>query len=297
MNHPLVTVGVLSFNHGKYVANCLESIATQTYKNIEVVFLDNASKDDSYANGLEILQKSSLNYRHFKNETPVNTPGNCNFILQKANSEYLCIIAADDWMVDSCIELKMNKILENSKVGFVYGTGWWYWENTNTYTLLSDGQFQRGNIFDEIIKGNFVFAIGALLRKEAVESVGGWDENIGIEDWDMWIRLAKNWQVDYISDPTVYYRRHDNNISSNYEIMLEHQKKIIEKYRYHKSYSQSMTTAYLLYGNNFITARSTLKNQGKWASYRELIKTPNGRRALTALFESFLYKIKKRIFN
>lgn len=70
-----------------------------------------------------------------------------------------------------------------------------------------------------------------MLRKSAFDSVGLFDENLVIEDWDMWMRIAVNKPLACIKNKLAYYRMHNNNISSQYELMMEGRFLIIEKWK------------------------------------------------------------------
>ena len=74
-------------------------------------------------------------------------------------------------------------------------------------------------------------ALTVMLRKSVFEKVGLYDENLIIEDWDMWIRIADKGSLAFIIEKLAYYRMHDNNISSNLQLMMQSRFQIIEKWK------------------------------------------------------------------
>jgi GT2 family glycosyltransferase len=78
-----------------------------------------------------------------------------------------------------------------------------------------------GRIFPVLLCRNFITTSGAIVRREALEQVGGFDETIRfMEDWDLWLRLAVRFPVAYVPEPTFIQRRRPQSLSSNRQAMV-----------------------------------------------------------------------------
>lgn len=234
---PLVSVCVLSWNHEQYISKCLDSILQQDYSNIEIIFLDNGSSDATYWLALELLSRSQVPYKCSQNKAAQTIPVNANQLLNWANGRYVVIISGDDWMAASNVSKRMAKMIREPEVALVYAETLTYFETENRYEQETIGDRCDGNVFECLLKGNFIPAPGILLDKEKVTAVGGYNEEVGIEDWDLWLRLSQCYKIGYVSEPLVYYRRHSSNTSQLDNISYIKEKlKTVEGYKGMKGY-------------------------------------------------------------
>ena len=112
-NFPLVSVLIPLYNHEEYILDTLESVITQDYPNLEIVVIDDASKD----NGLQ-LAKNKLSSIRFdctilENEVNKGVCATINRAVSNANGKYTCLIASDDLLAKGRIK-KHIQILEKS---------------------------------------------------------------------------------------------------------------------------------------------------------------------------------------
>ena len=206
---PLVTVGVLSYNNAKYVIDTLESIANQTYKNIEILVNDDASTDDS----VEVITKwinkhSELNIRFFQSQVNQGLCKACNNILRNSQGKYICLIGSDDRYLPAFIE-KRVELLENTEpeVGFCYST---------TYLIDKKGDrcgvetrpIPSGWVFIDLVKGfaSLCKPFTCLIKKSCFEKIGFYDENLLYEDFDWFLRATKKFEVLFLNSFDTEYR-------------------------------------------------------------------------------------------
>lgn len=234
-NLPLVSVVVPCYNHEKYVKKTIESIINQTYKNIELIVIDDGSKDNSVKAIQELANKYSFTFIHRPNK---GLSATLNEGIQLSKGKYFSTIASDDILILEKIEKQVEFMESNPKFGMCYGKIV-YFENSIENTSEYPNSNKQGWVFDDLLNyGCFIPAPSTFIRKNVFETVGGYDESLLIEDWDMWLRIAEKYQVGYVDEYLAYYRRHDTNISKQAFKMYEAEKKILDKYQDYENFER-----------------------------------------------------------
>ena len=219
---PLVSVGVASFNNASYIGETLNSIARQTYSNFEIIINDDCSTDNSVAVIRQwidvhqdiscklIVQAVNRGISHAFNELVTNATG-----------EFITTIGSDDNFLAKKIEnfvgcfrqLSDDYAVVYSDAFLIKGDGSRrHGRFIQTYRQFED--VPTGNIYDDLLIGNFIPAMATMIRKSAIDAVGGIDTTISYEDYDLWLRLAKKYKFHYHHQESVEYRIHSNSITS-----------------------------------------------------------------------------------
>ena len=125
------------------------------------------------------------------------------------------------------------KVFESAppKVGVVYTGFWRIGSNKRIYIPSTQVKQRNGNIHKEILKGNFITAQAALVKKECFQTNGLFDEKIfSRQDWDLWIRISKNWHFRFIGEPLVIVYCTLDSISATQNVAITGWKPILEKH-------------------------------------------------------------------
>lgn len=242
MSQPLVSVIVFSYNHESYVEQLLNSIVEQTYKNIELIFIDDGSKDLTYEKAYELLNKNNKRFVRVevikkKNEGITKTL-NRGVLLSKG--KYIKPIASDDYMFPDAIS-KMVMFMEKYKeYGMVYTDGYdmeseqldKYQEKGKWIKKFSEiMQFTSGNLFEFMLKNVFFMPTPTVfIRRRCYEKIGLYDEELLCEDPDFFLRLSREYEIGYIPDKLVIHRIHEKNTGRNPDIIVPSVNKMIIKY-------------------------------------------------------------------
>ncbi|HUZ60248.1 MAG TPA: glycosyltransferase [Hanamia sp.] len=230
--NPLVSILLLSMNHESYIEQCIQSIINQTYKNIEIIYLDNASRDNTFKVGKKFLEESGITFKMFLNREPKSISQNLNFLLEYSSGQYISPLSTDDWFAPKNIEKKVNFYLNNPDTGALFSNGWYYYEKEKKTILNNSTTFKRGRLFKEILMHpDCMFYVGVIYNRDIIEKIGKWDENLIIEDLDMYIRIGLIATIDFIDEPLVYYRRSSESASRSSRFMLDGFKQYYEKYK------------------------------------------------------------------
>ena len=210
----LVTIGVASYNNGKYIEKTLESIRGQTYSKIELIIVDDCSTDDS----VQIIEQwveqyPQLNAQFIRHSVNRGLCAVCNTVLAHASGQYLSVVGSDDIFMPEKTSKQVQLLKESGEdVGVVYSDMYIIDEegNRSSQTQIRSEETgfvpDEGDIYlDEIVR-NRINTPSAMTVIKAVRAVGGYDESLSFEDWDMWLRLSKLYKVKYSSYISVEYR-------------------------------------------------------------------------------------------
>lgn len=236
---PLVSIICVAMNHQAYVVQGLQSFIHQSYDNLEILFLDNASSDNTYALACEVMQSTDREVKIFNRERSYNLPENFNYLIKKANGKYLSLISCDDWMEPDYITTMVAAYQKNPQVGLLYSNGWYFYEETKTTELAETSSFKSGKIFNTIFEKGVLFPVGYLVKREVFENIGLYNEKIPIEDYEFWLRVANKYEIGYSKTPLIYYRKHSKSMTgaSGYK-NIKYYLQIAEQYKENKLFDK-----------------------------------------------------------
>jgi glycosyltransferase involved in cell wall biosynthesis len=210
---PTVSVLIPSYNHGRYLQTALEDVFAQTYSDFEIVVVDDGSTDDSVA----ILQSYGDRLRVFVQRNR-GTYATLNRLIAESTGEYLAILNSDDRWASEKLSKQVVLLGSNPQVGLVH---------TGGHFIDAEGQIQpgnplgfewpttpTGNIIEALVRCNKIIASSVLIRRECFERLGCFNERLfGSGDWEMWFRVALEYDIAFIDEPLTSYRVHGENAS------------------------------------------------------------------------------------
>jgi len=229
---PLVSILLLSMNHEQFIVQCIESLKSQTYKNIEIIYLDNASSDATYQMAQSLLEQSGFPYKCFQQQPSRSISANLNFLFENSSGEYISPLSTDDWFEPNNIEEKVNYLADHASCGAVFSNGWTYYDAEKQLELNDVNLLREGHLYREVLTHpGCVFYVGMLYKRSILEKVGKWDESLKIEDVDMYIRIGLIATINFLTSPLVYYRRTSTSVSKNKDFMIAGFNQYFDKYK------------------------------------------------------------------
>ena len=222
---PKVSVCMPVYNGGDYIADSIQSVLTQTYKNFNLIVCDNCSTDNTE----EIIRNfNDPRLIYVRNKKNLGLVGNHNRCLELANGEYVYFLHHDDIMLPDNLALKVRLLDKHPRVGLVHSNimiiddkgeivaeNIWYKNSRRDY-------IKRGReIFDECLGylhfGASIFIGSVMARRKCYEKVGKFSPELPhCNDSEMWIRMSLFYDVACIGTPLVKYRVHQKTASSNW---------------------------------------------------------------------------------
>lgn len=206
---PLVTVIAVCYNHERFVVECLESIRTQTYSNIQLIIMDDCSKDNSVEIISDWKRTHPIKCTLIGHQRNVGLPKTLNQALRISEGKYISIISTDDFWLPKFIENQI-KVLEEcgETYGLVFGRSYIIDAESNRLPrFLPDlSPVPEGNVTRELLDQNFIPANTAMIRRSCFDKVGFYDEELVYEDLDMWLRISQHYLFKFSPGLLANYR-------------------------------------------------------------------------------------------
>jgi glycosyltransferase involved in cell wall biosynthesis len=224
MQQPLVTVGVASYNNEPFLRETLESIRNQTYKNFELIIVDDASTDKSVAL-IEAWQAEfpEVNSRLIHHAQNAGICPTFNEIVRNANGEFICIIGSDDVYLPDKLAVHVALLQQAPpEVGVI--TSPIEFINAQGDIIPKPDDFaiaHSEDVYLTLLRSCIIAAMSVLVRRACYDKVGLYDESLPFEDWDMWLRIAREYRFLYSPKVSALYRRHGNSIFEKQKIAMQ----------------------------------------------------------------------------
>jgi len=241
LSQELVSVVVPSYNHSEFITQCIESIINQTYKNIQLIVIDDGSSDGSQ----DILKKLKNEYHfelYLQNNKGLTKTLN-DALINKVKGKYFSICASDDYFHPEKIRKMRNYLNENKETPMCFSETLFVDEKGSpkiSETTYANKNLKGGHIFKEILTQQFHFLPG-LIRTSLFHDVGYYDETVWTEDFNFNLKVAHKYKIGFINEQLSYYRYPSNfsNKLTNTKVPDAH-RKCIDLYKNNKFYKEAL---------------------------------------------------------
>jgi len=212
MHEPLISIITPIYNGKQYISEAIESARAQTYKNFEILLINDGSTDNSYEVIKPYLSDTRIIYIEQQNSGVASAR---NAAISVAKGQYIGFLDQDDlWHKNklkeqvAILENDKNIALVHSKQDFIDSRG-----NKINFSWITGG---TGYCFTDMFIKNRIAVLTVLIRKTILDEVGLFNEQLsGADDYEMWLRVTLKHPIKYIDTPLAIYRFHDSNISKN----------------------------------------------------------------------------------
>ena len=216
-----ISVVIPAYNVEEYIVDAIESVLNQNHNVYEIIIINDGSTDNTsrliskYSEKIIIINQENMGLSASRNRGVKESRGNV-----------IAFLDADDiWMPEKlhAQEKKLNSF------DIVYSNRMNFGEIGDLPELQSDvSSMMEGDIWDNLLLGNFITASSVIIKKFLFEQMGGFNEAMrSCEDWDLWLRCSENSSVGYCSEPLVRYRFRADSLSKNHLAMQKMRELVI----------------------------------------------------------------------
>jgi glycosyltransferase involved in cell wall biosynthesis len=215
MNGPEITIIIPTYNRADFLGQAVDSVLAQTYKNWELLIIDDASTDSTGSIVAAYAQKDSR-IRSIKNETNLGISKTRNRGLHEARGTYIAMLDSDDiWLDPEKLAKQIAAFEKNPKLAIV---GTWITQIDETGKTLRNIEFalSDADIRRTFVYYNSIVQSSVLFLKQAALDAGGYDETLAtMEDTDLWLNIGTKYEIETLPICATGYRVHKNSITKN----------------------------------------------------------------------------------
>lgn len=213
---PTVSVIIPTYNRANYVQQAVESVLNQTYKDYEIIVIDDGSTDDTKLS----LEKYADRVKYIYQENQKVAAARNNGI-RHSQGKYIAFLDSDDLWLPQKLERDIAYFEAKPQVGLVYSNVIYFSdEGADLYTRRMKSP--SGDVLEKIIIDNFVVTSTVIVGRECLDRVGFFNEDLDLassEDWEMWVRIASLYPFGYVNEISTKSRIHDYSLMRNPEGM------------------------------------------------------------------------------
>ena len=229
MDYLVTAIITTHHREAKIIERALKSVLQQTYKNIEVIIVNDAPDFSGNLNIEKMLKKySSYPIRYVMNTRKAGACASRNIGIDLANGQFVALLDDDDEWLPSKISDMLSIMTDD--IGLVYSS----YDNIKNGKVYPRSKITTydGNVHEKLLYGNFIGGCSIpLVRKSIICEAGGFDENMpSAQDIDAWLRISELCKVKYLDKALVHYYVSDVAITSNINGRITGWERLIKKY-------------------------------------------------------------------
>jgi len=210
MNTPRVSVVMAAKNYAKFLPVAVDSVFAQTFRDWELIIIDDGSTDATPGAVRPYLHDARVKYTR-ADRLGQSRAKNLGIALSRA--EFIAYLDADDAWHPTKLEKQLQLLEAQPRVGVCYSLRSLI--NDRGEALPTQQQYpERGKVLSKILLRNFVCFSSVMVRRVVFEHVGWFDPHCDLSiDYDLWLRVAKHYELDYVPEELVLYRTGHGNLS------------------------------------------------------------------------------------
>lgn len=266
-----------TYNHAKFLLTAVASVQTQSYRNFEIIVVDDGSTDGTP----EVLRKRCQDAAHYIWQPNRGLAAARNTGLMACRGRYVVFLDADDRLLPHHFEVSLRAIRQFPEVAFVCG-------NLRTFGSCEDFQHVHAcepspDHYASLLRGCFIVNVGTcLFRRDALVEVGGFDERLAAcEDWNLFLRIVRQNRMYCHHEIVMEYQRRPGQMSqegwrmftSAYSVLSSERSHLGGVEAYHSAYHAGMQSVVKYYGDDAVAdLASLLKRKELRRAWSLLIK-------------------------
>jgi len=230
MSHfPLVSIITPTYNHENYIVDCIRSAQSQTFTDWEMIIVDDGSTDNTLYLAQNCSKEDSRIKVFTQNNVGIFRLGETyNFAVSKAKGKYIAVLEGDDVWLPEKLNLQVSAMEADNDIVLCYGNAYSSKSDLSSNYGLTDLASKQpidvrennpiGSATKILIFSNFIVALTALIRRDALATIGGFKQSHGLPlvDLTTWTELSLLGKFSFIPEPLGKWRFYPNQITKTY---------------------------------------------------------------------------------
>jgi glycosyltransferase involved in cell wall biosynthesis len=222
---PEVSVIIPSYNSAKYLTDAVDSVLSQTFRDFEVLIVDDGSTDNTEG----VISRYGEPVRYIRQRNS-GVAAARNRGIQESCGQYVAFLDADDTWRPEKLEMQVKALREKPGYRACY-TAFTVVSANLTPCGVTRSCWPVASLQDLLLRGNVIGSICSVVCERSLfESTGGFDPSLSqCADWDMWVRMSTLTEFLYLDSPLVTYRQHTANMSRNAPLLEQDSLRVLQK--------------------------------------------------------------------
>jgi glycosyltransferase involved in cell wall biosynthesis len=214
-HRPEVSVVIVCYNQAVYLLDAIKSVLAQTYRDFEVVLVDDGSTDNTAERARSVPEICYV----YQNNQGLAAARNAGLALSRGR--YVVFLDADDRLLPNALESGIASFREHPTSGFVYGNFRKLFNDETTLPAFPTTEFSQDH-YRHFLQQNLISMHATVMySREVLNAVGGFNKELrACEDYDIYLRIARGWEVNQHPAFVAEYRQHATNMSRDNAFML-----------------------------------------------------------------------------
>ena len=197
---PLVSVIIPTYNRETLIRKAIDSVLAQTYRQWEIVVVDDGSEDNT--KDVVLSYKNENIFYIYQENRGIAAARNTG--IKNSRGSFIAFLDSDDYWRPNKLEKQMKLFFEHPEYGMVA---------SQCASIRTDGTFRKRNrrgksgwVLEDLFKANFIRTSSAIVKRECLDKVGLFDETLKEgEEYDLWLRIASKYPIGFVNEPLAVY--------------------------------------------------------------------------------------------
>jgi alpha-1,3-rhamnosyltransferase len=214
--NPRVSVCIPAYNQAPFLPSAIESVLAQTYRNLEIIIVDDGSVDGTLqiAETYAASRPEQISVFTHADNCNLGPSATVNRGLRESTGDYCCLLGSDDIFYPYKTEQQVKFLQRHPNVDMVHSTAQYMDANGNDLPVRLGQRTPPGMAgVEKLIQANRVADMTVMFKRSLLSKVGFHNDQLVYGDWEFWIRIAAQFRMAFINEPLVRYRIHNGNIS------------------------------------------------------------------------------------
>ncbi len=214
---PFISIIIPTYNRSVFLLRAIHSVITQSYKNFEIIVVDDGSTDDTFELLKPMINASKIKYYKCQN-TGVSSAR--NFGVKKSIANYIAFLDSDDEWLSHKLQEQINFFLQSPDLRIVFGEELWIRNGKRVNQKITHKK-KGGNVFLSCVQQCFIAPSSVMMEKSLFLEMGGFDESFVVcEDYDLWLKISSLFEIGFIENPLIIkHGGHEDQLSTKYFAM------------------------------------------------------------------------------